>query len=333
MQNSLSSEFLIFKKRTDSDKVKFNKRLLIYLFFLLISAIFWVLTALNKNYSVQLEFPVRYHNFPSDKVLVSDVPHRLNLRINGHGFTIIKHKFYSGLSPLKIDVMASGIAPIDTASQLYFVLTRRFREGLSNQIGEELQVVSVSPDTLYFILDEIISKSIPVRPDVNLSFKKQYMKKSIVNVSPDSIMVFGPQIIIDTLQWVSTMPIEKSRVNDTIREDVRLKPIKTLQYGVDKVSVSIPVEKYTEVSLTIPIEAINLPNKLILKTFPGYITISAMVAVSDYSKISPDIFRAIVNYDDLQGENNKLKVSLMKVPDFVVNVKYSPKNVDFLIEK
>jgi hypothetical protein len=265
--------------------------------------------------------------------LVSDVSHRLNLRINGHGFTIIKHKFYSGLSPLKIDVTTSGIAPIDSGSQLYFLLTRRFREGLSNQIGEELQVISVSPDTLYFILDEIISKSIPVRPSVNLSFKKQYMQKSDGKVLPDSIMVFGPQIIIDTLQWVSTLPIQKSRVNDTIREEILLRPIKTLQYGVEKVSVTIPVEKYTEVSLTIPIEAINLPNKLILKTFPGYITISAMVAVSDYSKISPDIFRAIVNYDDLHGENNKLKVSLMKVPDFVVNVKYSPKTVDFLIEK
>jgi len=145
MQNSLISELQSVRKRTDSERIKLKNKLLIYLFFLFVSTVFWFLTALNKNYSVQMEFPVRYYNFPAEKVVVSDLPHYLDLRINGHGFTIIKHKFYSGLRPIRVDLSDAGIAPIDTASQLYFLLTRRFREKLANQIGEELQVLPFTP--------------------------------------------------------------------------------------------------------------------------------------------------------------------------------------------
>ncbi|NJK94694.1 MAG: hypothetical protein HC905_07040 [Bacteroidales bacterium] len=177
MQKSLRAELKSLNKRTGSERIKLKKKLLIYLFFLFISAIFWLLTALNKDYSVQLEFPVRYYNFPPEKVVVSDVPHHLKLWINGHGFTIIKHKLYASLSPLRIDVTGAGITPIDTASQLNYLITRRFRERLSSQIGEDLQVVSIQPDTLYFILDDIISKSIKVNPVLDLSFKKQFYAK------------------------------------------------------------------------------------------------------------------------------------------------------------
>lgn len=334
MQNSFKAELERFRKKTDSERIKLKNKLLIYLFFLFISTVFWFLTALNKNYSVQLEFPVRYTNFPPEKVIVSDVPQQLSLRINGHGFTIIKHKFYSGLSPLRLDVSSAGITPIDTGSQLYYVLTRRFRERLASQIGEDLQVISVQPDTLYFVLDDIVSKNIKVKPQLNLSFRKQFMQKGQAVSIPDSVKVFGPRVIMDTLRWISTDIVKKSKVNDTIRKQVSLIPIKTLQYNQDNVDLVVAVEKFTEKTFSIPIEAINLPSDFILKTFPGFVTVSTMVSVNDYNKLNPDLFRAVVDYKEIStNSSNKLKVTLEKVPDFIVNTKFLPKNVEFIIEK
>ncbi len=333
MQNSLISELQSVRKRTDSERIKLKNKLLIYLFFLFVSTVFWFLTALNKNYSVQMEFPVRYYNFPAEKVVVSDLPHYLDLRINGHGFTIIKHKFYSGLRPIRVDLSDAGIAPIDTASQLYFLLTRRFREKLANQIGEELQVTSIYPDTLFFVLDDVVSRNIKVKPFVNLSFRKQFMQKGLAFTIPDSIKVFGPKIIMDTIHWISTEPVEKKRVNDTIRKLTDLVPIRTLQYSLDQVNVVIPVEKFTEKTLSVPIEAVNLPGNLILKTFPGYITVSAMVSVNDYNKLVPNQFRAVVNFNEVNTKTKKLKVTLVKLPNSALNPKFFPKNVEFIIEK
>lgn len=331
MRNSFRQE--LQEKKTDSERVNLKNKLLIYLFFLFISTIFWFLTAFNKDYSVQLEFPVRYYNFPPEKVVVSDVPHRLNLQITGHGFTIIKHKFYSGLRPLRVDVSGSGITPIDTGSQLFYILTRRFRDRLASQIGEDLQVISVQPDTLYFILDDIVSRNIKVQPVLNLSFQKQFMQKGTAIAIPDSVKVFGPRIIMDTLQWIHTEIIEKKKVNDTLEKLVELVPIRTLQYGLNNVDVIVPVEKFTEKTLTIPVQTVNLPGDLILKTFPGFVTISTMVSVSDYNKVTPDQFRAVVDYNDIINGTDKLKVSLVQYPSYIVNTKFLPKTVEFIIEK
>ncbi|NJK94693.1 MAG: hypothetical protein HC905_07035 [Bacteroidales bacterium] len=139
---------------------------------------------------------------------------------------------------------------------------------------------------------------------------------------------------MDTLKFVSTETIRKSRVNDTIRKQIDLVPIRTLQYNLEEVDILIPVEKYTEKTLSVPIEVVNLPSDLILKTFPGYVSISAMVAVTDYSKLNSDLFRVIVDYNDIDPQRTrKLKVNLVKSPGFIVNTKFTPKNVDFIIER
>jgi hypothetical protein len=160
------------------------------------------------------------------------------------------------------------------------------------------------------------------------------MQKGVAKSIPDSIKVFGPRIIMDTLKWIATEPIEKDKVSDTIRKVVSLIPVRTLQYSHDKVDVVVPVEKFTEKTLSIPIEAINLPNNLMLKTFPGYISVSTMVSVSDYNRLNPDLFRAVVNYNDIsENGSRKLKVSLVRVPNYIVNTKFLPKSVEFIIEK
>lgn len=334
MQHSLKAELERFRKKTDRERINIKNKLLIYLFFLFISTVFWFLTVLNKDYSVFLEFPVRYTNFPPEKVVVSDVPEKLELRITGHGFTIIKHKFYSGLSPLQVDVSEAGITPIDPTSQLYFLLTRRFRDRLASQIGEDLQVISVQPDTLYFVLDDIVSKNIWVKPQVELSFRKQFMQKGDVRSIPDSVKVFGPRVIMDTIRWIATEKLKRSKVNDTIKKEVDLVPLRTLQYIQDKVDLVIPVEKFTEKTFSVPIEAINLPSNFILRTFPGFIKVSTMVSVNDYNKLNPDMFRAVVDYNEITpNSGSKLKVTLEKAPGYVVNTKFTPKTVEFIIER
>jgi hypothetical protein len=97
--------------------------------------------------------------------------------------------------------------------------------------------------------------------------------------------------------------------------------------------VIVPVEKFTEKTLTIPIKALNLPGDLLLRTFPGFITVSTMVSVSDYNKVTPDLFRAVVDYNDVLSGSGKLKVNLVQSPAFIVNTKYLPKSVEFIIEK
>ena len=93
-----------FTKVSERKKITLNRRVLIFFFFLLLSILFWFLTALNKEYVTSISYPVRYIRFPEDKVLVNDIPDRLELNVNASGFTLLRYKLKSRLTPIIFDV-------------------------------------------------------------------------------------------------------------------------------------------------------------------------------------------------------------------------------------
>jgi hypothetical protein len=123
-------------------------------------------------------------------------------------------------------------------------------------------------------------------------------------------------------------------VKDSIVQEVELLPVKKFLFPTNKVKVTIPVEKYTEKILNIPIDAENAPDNYDIKTFPGYVTLSCWVSISNYDNLKPYMFRASVDYKTLVESNqNKLKVNLTKIPPNIQNVRFHPKSVDYIIEK
>lgn len=324
-----------FPQFTDREKVKFNKQLLLYLFFLLISVILWYLIALSKDYTTLIDYPVKYENFPKGKVLVSDLPAKLSLKVKGIGFNILKYKVTSFVYPITLPI---DIFRLDTMRKnnhiVYFLLTRYIKERVGNQLGSDIQLIEIKPDTLYFNFTDIVDKKVPVKPMLNLQFKKQYILIGEVKVKPDSIVVSGPQVTTDTLRLVYTKELKMKNVKDSIITELELLPIDKFIFQTTKVLVTIPIEKYTEKVLSIPIEAENTPDGLDIKTFPVSITLSCRVGISNYDKLTPYMFRVTVDYNTLLGTHqNKLKVNLVKVPSYVQNVRFHPKSVDYLIEK
>ena len=83
---------------------KSGQKILVFLFFVALSALIWFFNALGKDYSTYISFPVRYINFPSGKVLTNDVPGRLLLKVNAKGNTIFKYQLRSNINPVVFDV-------------------------------------------------------------------------------------------------------------------------------------------------------------------------------------------------------------------------------------
>ena len=71
-------------------RLRLDRRVVVFLFFLVVSSIFWLLSALDKEYTVDLRYPVRYTNFPDKQVLVGELPSDLELTVSTYGFTLVK---------------------------------------------------------------------------------------------------------------------------------------------------------------------------------------------------------------------------------------------------
>ena len=155
-------------------KFKLDRRVLVFLFFLVLSTMFWFLNELSKDTTTLITYPVKYNNIPGNKVLVKELPGEFNLLVKAPGFSLLKHKMAGRLTPIVFDIShySYNIFSDGTASK-FFILTSRSLARINQQFGSDFKVLDISPDTLVFEFDERIQKKVPVKIHTDVEFGQQ----------------------------------------------------------------------------------------------------------------------------------------------------------------
>jgi hypothetical protein len=332
--SKLGDLFRRFTRVSERKKITLNKRVLIFFFFLMLSVVFWLLTALNKEYTHALSYPVRFIRFPEDKVLVSEVPDRLELRVNASGFVLLSYQLRSRLTPIIFDVNSFSANRYGNDPSSFYILSSLAKDGISRQLSNEIGVLDIKPDTLIFRFASRIDKKVAVIPSLELQFEKQYMQTGPTLIEPDSVILSGPQVIVDTIQAVYTEMYARERINESFSEELKLFPVPRIDFNPVEVWLQVPVEKFTTARLQLPIEVVNLPDSLVIRTFPGKVDISCQVGLSAYESLSEHQFSAVVDYSEAASMiGSKLQVRIVKVPENIQALNYTPKSVEYILEK
>jgi hypothetical protein len=312
---------------------KYQQKILLFLFFVVLSTIFWIIRSLNEEYEADIQYPVKYGGMPENKVLLSEPPDRLELRVKALGRTILTHKFSYFLHPLKFDVSSYSLNTAGTDSS--YILTGTAKEALAQELND-IQILDISPDTLFFRFSEMVTKKVGIKHNiVNFPkiFAKQYMFNGEISFIPDSIIVSGPNSILDTLNCVFTEPLNINNLNDSLERTCLLERIDQVVFSSKKVNLLIPVDKFTELSYLVDINHKNVPDSLVLKTFPNSVRITCRVTLSYYDRVSPEMFEPYVDYNDIEKSiSSKLKILIQDVPEYIHSLTLYPSSVEFLIE-
>ena len=320
-------------KVPEGQKMQFRKRILLFSVFLLISVFIWFLNALGRNYTSQIEYPLVYTDLPQDRVFVGDLPENLDLRINALGYALLRYKILKKPVPISFKVSSFTMNRPGQDSSRAYILTRYLKDQISGQLPAELQLLEIKPDTLHFQFARRVSKVIPVKADLFFQLEKQFTTRDGIQLDPDSVTVSGPDVILDTLGYLSTERVDLDLLSKNYSDRVRLKKIQGLEYSSSRVYCAIELEKYTEVQLSIPIEVLGLPDTLVMQTFPSKIKFTGNVGLSKYERASNNNFRAVVDFSSLDEQSKELEVFVQNKPSYLLNYDYYPKTVEFLISR
>lgn len=324
-----------FSSFTETEKIAFRKKFLLFVFFLSVSVILWLLIALGKQYDDQVNYPVHYKNFPESKVLIGDLPDHLRLNVNADGFTLLRFRLSSRYIPISFSVNSfkmNRLPGADTSS--FYIETRLAREHIASQLSSDFKINKISPDTLIFRLSGVVSKQVPVLPAFTYQLEKQQILKNQLVISPDSVIVSGPDFIIDTIKAIYTKNTDIGKVSKTNEEELDLQEIKFVYTKESSVNVAFTIEQFTEKTVQVPVEIINLPANHKMQAFPRYIQLTCQVGLSNYESLDGSMFRAQVDFKEIREErSNKLKVVITKQPVFIQAMRFSPKVVEYIIEK
>lgn len=315
-------------------RFRMSRRLSIVLFCFCIATVFWLLIALSRDYPTKVTFPIEYTNLPGKKVIVNDLPDSISLDIQATGFRIMAYSFTEKRKTLEVDVAARLLSGRMIQSEVMAMPTKVFASDFNKQFGPDVKILGYQPDSIVFYFSDLIMKRLPVKLDLNLRFDKQYDYAGDIQILPDSVDVSGPPSIVNSLSYIETEILRLDEVKSSIDTDLKLKQQKVLSYSSNKVRLKAPVEKFTEGSVSVRIQPLNVQTGFSLKAFPDRVQVRYMVALSRFNEVKDHMFDVVINADGLELERpEKLSVELVRYPTFLRRLTVDPEKVDYILRK
>ncbi len=313
------------------EKLRNDKQIVVFLVCLLIATTLWFLNALSKDYTTTISYPVKYINPPKNRFLANKPPAKFDLKVEAHGFTLLRHKLSLSFSPIVLNItnITKGIEP---ESGTYTIYSSGLIRRISDQISNEIKVSEVQPEFFELVLDSLKSKMIPVRFNIVTEFKPEFnLKKPIFSI-PEKVKITGPSSALDTINSIATKVKSFYKIGADIQKEVELIEPEGITVTPKKVELRIEVEKFTEKELNIPIKVLNKPKNATVKLFPSEIKVLFAVGLSEFDKIKSSDFSASVDYDSIKSGSEYLNISIDKKPPLNQLIRVTPEKVEFLIE-
>ena len=313
----------IQKKMQESPR---TRSILLYLLFVVISAVFWSFLTFNRDVKLDLEVPVKV-SMPNNVHLLSRVPDTLTVTVTDRGYRFFSYLFH------KTPTLTLRFNDYNDGSGYFKVDQSHLKKALAGMLNKHATIVSVLPENINIRFTDLPGKKVPVKTDIVVEPREDYTLFGALIQSQDSVYVFSDAKTLSEINEVFTYHVEETDLTDTLRRKVTIAPISGAVVEPRAINIMVPIEKLKSQSRSVKIVVRNAPPGLKMLLFPSDVEVSYR---SPMSRISDDAgITAVVDYNsvDFSSTSNKVKVLIGEVPAAYQDVKLSHDSVEYIIEK
>jgi len=304
-----------------------SKKLNVFVLFFIISLTILILSKLSQNYQGTLVFKVKPINVKETQVILNDSSNQLNITLDTYGFKWLR---YAVSKPIVEVDLESDVILKDT------ILIWTEKKGFSNiskQLGKDIKVININPDSLVFRYDVNQVKKVPIKADLDVSFLQGFNTLDSIKVTPDSIKLIGPASLLKSIDFIKT----KHKSFSDLKGNVD----KPIQLVVDSISDEVKVEsnivqfhlevsKFTEGVVTLPVTIVNVPEDVKINYFPKQITVKYATTINDFNSISEEDFKVECNYANSKNKSYLIP-KIVASPKNVKNIRLQEQQIEFII--
>ena len=143
--------------------------------------------------------------------------------------------------------------------------------------------------------------------------------------------------MLSKIDSIETEKIILNKLNQNVNQQANLEIPEELNSRIaistSKVNLSIIVDKFTESTIEIEIQKINVPKNLTIKTFPATTKLKYKVPLGDFEKTSKSNFNAWVDYKEIKANSNTLPIHVTSKTLSNKIIRFQPEKVEYLIKK
>lgn len=308
--------------------IKFNRNFLVFLIFLAISIAFWFMQSLQETKEVSIAYTLKIEDVPTSVLFTSDIPERINVNYTGKVWDAIYHKFIAN----EVHEVVLKFKDIDNQNGKVVIDANAVRRAVDNQSDKNLVYSSTSPNRIEVYYSHGQRKRVPVTFAGKVSTAVgRFLGETIL--IPDSVDVFAPSHLYDSIRSIATEKVVYNEVEDTIVARLALNAPRGVKLTPDTVKAKFCVDIYTDKTLQVPIYCANVPNNHIMRLFPLKTSVTFLVSATLYDEIKPDDFIIIADYLEISNNTKRCRLHVSQMPKNIRNLRISPEYVEYVIEQ
>lgn len=273
------------------------------------ATIFWFFNALNKNYAANIGFHIVFDYDHEKFVPVKELPEKIRLNVTGNGWDLFRRSSGLKVPPLVI--------PLERPAEVKKIVGSSLPPLFATQL-DGLQINFVLTDTIYLDINPRTKRIVKLTVDsVGKYIQRGRGVVSPVTIVPDSVMVEGPESLINTLPPVIALTLPEDRIKTNYDDVVEVVlGSEYINRTPPVVRVSFQVEGLEEVTQTCPLRLVNVPERLRVVIEKSEVSVTFLAPSSAGKSIRSDSIQAVIDLRGVPKGNQKVAPRVTGLPPY-----------------
>lgn len=288
------------------------------------SVIIWGTISLSEEYYANVNVPLRVVGFPNGFSIGSEIPENITIKLRGIGWKLFA-----------VNIGKDVAYNISVKGDSGFIQIKLMDHLTDNRwMLSELDIIDIVPNSLSFSIERRVKKKLPIVADLNLDYKVGYGLAKQVVLEPDSIVLDGPQSVVNSLTEIKTKEIKLSSLDKLIIKNIGFIYLPGTSYGTKFVTVSLDVQRIVDKQFDdIDVEVLDVPPDRDVILLPNKISCNVRGGIEILGKLEKDEFRAFVFYRDVVLDTLGNVIPHIELPVNTTLKYIKPERLRYIIKK
>ncbi|KAB2814599.1 YbbR-like domain-containing protein [Phaeocystidibacter luteus] len=287
--------------------------------FLVLSFFLWSLLQLGQNkFRTTVEVPILLIDTPHDRMIL-DPPKTVSVVSKSGGLYALREMWKS---QDQIELSFKAFERGGTTD--LYLSPEAFSEATTDDVPGHVEWTL--SDTLWIHTSTLQRKALPVVARLDLQFEHPYYKHGAPEVNPDTIFLFGPPEVLDTMSVFKTPVFAMTGVEEDVNITWEIVAPEGVLSPVEELEIVQKVAPYTE--KWVDVELNKVGSRLSWKPIPNKVSVKCRVPLDEYSRLQGSMIRAEV--ERILSGDAEVPVKFVHHPDFAEIVDWAPRYVEII---
>ena len=287
---------------------------------------FWLLNALNKSYSTQTTYPIRFVYNNKSLVPVEPLPEEVTINVTGKGWKLLRKSLRFEVRPAEIYIR--------NLPSNNFLLGSALRPSLVNALNG-LQLNFVTTDTVHFNFDERIKRTVALKLEPQQKIvADRHALVGPVTIKPDSVTFLGPSSEVDSLPSPFLLRLPDQNLTESAQVSVPInygnRPLVTA--NIAQAVVNVNVKNLLQEERQLMAELINVPAGREANLQPPFLLVRYQLLEDSAALLNRDAFKAVLDYSKYNPQDSTLVPELVQKPPGVRHIILLPTRVKVTLQ-